>query len=112
MLLDEFFVIGFCLMEYWNIRIGIFPLEEIIVGFAGILVVSLHAIRLGNTELRKGSINVPPTGSAMAQEFPILVKQSISNQCPIANWPAPGVILPIPRFLLSSSGSACHSVAE
>ena len=70
MLLREFLVIGFCLTEYWNIRIGIFPRnEEIIVGFAGVLAVSLHGIRLGNTELRKGSIDVPPTRSAMAQEF-------------------------------------------
>ena len=70
MLLRKFLAIDFCLTEYWNIRIGIFPRnEEIIVGFAGVLAVSLHGIRLGHTELRKGSIDVPPTRSAMAQEF-------------------------------------------
>src|SRR5215471_14696724 len=70
MLLREFFVVDFCLAQYWNILVGIFPsTEEVIVGFAAVLAVSLHGIRLGNTELRKWGIDVPPTKSAMAQEF-------------------------------------------
>src|ERR1700730_25835 len=70
MRLGEFLIFGFSLTEYRDIRVRVFPsAEEIIVGFAALLTVSLHGIGPREAELRQRSKKFPLGPSAMTDEL-------------------------------------------
>src|SRR3984893_18915299 len=70
MRLGEFLIFGFSLTEYRDIRVRVFPsAEEIIVGFAALLTVSLHGIGPREAEWRQRSKKFPLGPSAMTDEL-------------------------------------------